>query len=115
MRKLIPALALAGALALPASASASTAHRTYCGHPDAYVTLYATGVSCKTALTVERYGDRHNTLLYPTAQIAGRRWAFLVDRRAHGHEWVGNSWVPIWLTRAISNQATVATYTPPYG
>jgi hypothetical protein len=115
LTKLIPALAVGGALALPASASA--AHKTFCGHPGfPYISLYATGVSCRTARTVERYwAVGHNTLLSPTARIAGRTWTFHVNRHPGGFVWVSGQRLQRELTRATSGKRTVAIYSPPYG
>ena len=110
--KLIPVLAVAGALAIPASASA---HRTLCGHPEVpYVTVYATGVPCSTARAVERYFSHHE-ILTRTVRIAGRTWTLNVYRWPHGHVWVNGQRLPRWLSRLSSGKRVVDIYSPPYG
>jgi hypothetical protein len=79
MRRLIPALIAAAALAAPATASA---HSATCGRPFLYVTVHAANVPCATAMAVYRYWDSHETLFARTVRIAGRAWTITVNRNA---------------------------------
>jgi hypothetical protein len=78
MRRLIPVLVAAAALALPAAAGATVKgmHQCLTTAPGFVYSLWASpAVGCGTARTVERYAIRHE-ILTRTVTIAGVRWAY---------------------------------------
>jgi hypothetical protein len=103
-----------GALAAlaPAMASAHTT-RVNCGHPAPHVTTYATGMSCGTAWTVERYWDRHE-ILTPKVGIAGIRWTIRLNRHAGTVEAYGQR-LPRYATYLTAGKRVVEIDSLPYG
>jgi hypothetical protein len=109
-------VALAAAPAASASSNVAVAAHagTLCGHPDLYVTVYAAGVPCGTALTVERYWTRHSTILHPVARIAGRRWVATLNRHTGLTLRAGRQKVPLYRTLFTSDSRWVEIDSPPY-
>jgi hypothetical protein len=86
MRRLIPALIAAAALAAPATASASGLHATPCRttQPGFVHYLGEIATNCTTARAVERYWVGHE-IPTRTVRIAGIRWTY------RGASWWGDA------------------------
>jgi hypothetical protein len=97
-----------------ANVAVATHAGTLCGHPDLYVTVYAVGVSCGTARTVERYWTHHAILLHPVARIAGRRWVATLNRHTGITLRAGRQKVPLYRTLFTSGSRWVEIDSPPY-
>jgi hypothetical protein len=97
-----------------ANVAVATHAGTLCGHPDLYVTVYAVGVSCVTARTVERYWSHHSTILHPVARIAGRRWVATLNRHTGMTLRAGRQKVPLYRTLFTSDSRRVEIDSPPY-
>jgi hypothetical protein len=104
MRRLIPALVAAVALALPATAGATTKGMKHCRTtaPGFVYSLWASpAVGCATARTVERYAIGHE-ILTRTVRVASVRWTHYRSGST-GDSFVGPGWQTVTFFHRPSN------------